>query len=153
MPSFLAWDKTHLEEKTNLQQSKAKFKALFCLYVWQNISNDIHYRSKVGVFILKEINTFIHQGRIKLIKSDGKDIYNVTKDSISNKCCSSELSIHQKILKKCINNQIYLILCWSSNHHIRMISEGSCDTEDWSNDAENSALITGINYTLLYIFT
>ncbi len=24
--------------------------------------------------------------------------------------------------------------------HIRMISEGSCDTEDWSNDAENSAL-------------
>ncbi len=25
-----------------------------------------------------------------------------------------------------------------------MISEGSRDTEDWSNDAENSALITGI---------
>jgi len=24
-----------------------------------------------------------------------------------------------------------------------VISEGSCDTEDWSNDAENSALITG----------
>ncbi len=22
-----------------------------------------------------------------------------------------------------------------------MISEGSCDTEDWSNDAENSALL------------
>ncbi len=32
-----------------------------------------------------------------------------------------------------------------------MISEGSCDTEDWSNDAENSALITGINYILIYI--
>ncbi len=32
-----------------------------------------------------------------------------------------------------------------SNQHIRMISEGSCDTEDWSNDAENSALITEIN--------
>jgi len=28
-----------------------------------------------------------------------------------------------------------------------MISEGLCDTEDWSNDA----LITGINDTLLYI--
>ncbi len=27
-----------------------------------------------------------------------------------------------------------------------MISEGSCDSEDWSNDAENTALITGINY-------
>jgi len=29
---------------------------------------------------------------------------------------------------------------WAANHHIRMISEGSCDTEDWSNNAENSAL-------------
>jgi len=29
--------------------------------------------------------------------------------------------------------------------HIRMISEGSFDTENWSNDAENSALIVGIN--------
>jgi len=36
-------------------------------------------------------------------------------------------------------------------HHIIIISVGSCDTEDWSNEAENSALITGINYTLLYI--
>ncbi len=34
-----------------------------------------------------------------------------------------------------------------------MISEGSCDTEDWSNDAENTALITEINYTLKYIQT
>ncbi len=25
----------------------------------------------------------------------------------------------------------------------------SCDTEDWSNDAENTALITEINYSLL----
>ncbi len=32
-----------------------------------------------------------------------------------------------------------------------MISEESCDTEDWSNDAENSALITEINYILQYI--
>ncbi len=32
-----------------------------------------------------------------------------------------------------------------------MISEGSCDTEVWSNDAENSALITGINYILKLI--
>ncbi len=26
------------------------------------------------------------------------------------------------------------------NQHIKMISEGSCETGDWSNDAENSAL-------------
>ncbi len=29
---------------------------------------------------------------------------------------------------------------WAANQHIRMISEESCDTEDWSNDAENSAM-------------
>ncbi len=32
-----------------------------------------------------------------------------------------------------------------------MISEESCDTEDWSNDAESSALITEINDILTYI--
>ncbi len=39
----------------------------------------------------------------------------------------------------------------AANQHIRMISEGSCDTENWSNDAENSAFFTGINYILKYI--
>jgi len=35
-----------------------------------------------------------------------------------------------------------------------MISEGLCDTEVWHNDAENSALITGINYTFkIYLNT
>ncbi len=29
---------------------------------------------------------------------------------------------------------------WAVNLRIIMISEGSCDTEDWSNDDENSAL-------------
>ncbi len=29
-----------------------------------------------------------------------------------------------------------------------MISDGSCDTEDWSYDAKNSALNTAINYIL-----
>ncbi len=29
-----------------------------------------------------------------------------------------------------------------------MISKGSCDPEDWSDDAKNSALMTGINYIL-----
>ncbi len=36
----------------------------------------------------------------------------------------------------------------SSKQHIRMISEGSCDDEDWSNDAEHFLCITGINYIL-----
>jgi len=33
----------------------------------------------------------------------------------------------------------------------QMTSERSCDTEDWSNDAENSALITGKKYILKHI--
>ncbi len=33
-----------------------------------------------------------------------------------------------------------------------MLYEGSYDTEDWSNDTENSALITGINYISKNIF-
>jgi len=31
------------------------------------------------------------------------------------------------------------------------MSDGSCDTEDWRNDAENSALITGKHFILKYI--
>jgi len=34
----------------------------------------------------------------------------------------------------------------NANVHTSMLSEGSCDTEDWSNGAKILALITGINY-------
>jgi len=44
--------------------------------------------------------TFIQQGCVKLMKSDSKDIYNVTKYSLSDKCCSFELNIYQRILKR-----------------------------------------------------
>jgi len=41
------------------------------------------------------------------------------------------------------------LMAWTLFHSEKwMISEGSCDTEDWSNDTDNSALITGINYIL-----
>ncbi len=33
-----------------------------------------------------------------------------------------------------------------------MISEGSCDTEDWSNDAENTAFDQRINEILKYMY-
>ncbi len=32
-----------------------------------------------------------------------------------------------------------ITISWATNQHIRMISEGSRDTEDWINDAENSS--------------
>ncbi len=38
------------------------------------------------------------------------------------------------------NNSVYYYDFWRS-----------CDTEDWSNDAENTALITEINYILKHV--
>ncbi len=35
-----------------------------------------------------------------------------------------------------------ILISWAPNRDIRMISEGSCDNEDWSNDAENSAVLS-----------
>jgi len=46
------------------------------------------------------------------------------------------------------NVKLFSTLMFLEHQIIRVISEGSCDTEDWSNDAENSALITGIHYSL-----
>jgi len=37
------------------------------------------------------------------------------------------------------SNFIIIDISQAANQHNRMISDGSCDTEDWSNDAENSA--------------
>ncbi len=51
-------------------------------------------------------------------------------------------------------------LNWSTNNYIKtfimlqniiIFNKGSYDSEDWSNDAKNSALITEINYILQYI--
>ncbi len=61
---------------------------------------------------------------------------------ISAKCCSSEHSINQRILKKiysAVFNIIIIIIniIWAANQNIWIISEGSCD---WSNDAEKAAL-------------
>ncbi len=46
-------------------------------------------------------------------------------------------------------NVIIRIVSYGPNQHIRMISEGSCDTEDWSNGYWKFSLsISGINYIL-----
>ncbi len=85
------------------------------------------------------------------------------KISISNKCHSFKSKNPEKYnvalfpqnyeAAQLFSKLIIRNTSWTANHHIRMISEESCDTEDWSNDAENSALITAINYILQYIQT
>ncbi len=55
-----------------------------------------------------------------------------------------EISLHQRInVLKAVVLIIILVIYYnkkSPNQHIRMISEGSCGTESWSNNAEISAL-------------
>ncbi len=47
------------------------------------------------------MNPFIKQGHITLISSKNvKAVIMLQKSSISNKCCSFELSVHQRVLKK-----------------------------------------------------
>ncbi len=43
------------------------------------------------------------------------------------------------------------LVFWAANQHIQMISEGSCDTEDWGNDDENSACHLRKKYYYQYI--
>ncbi len=72
------------------------------------------------------------------------------KISISNKCCFFYFLFIKESWKKeswqkyeaaqLFSTLIIINVSWAANQHIRMISEGSCDTEDWSNDAENTAL-------------
>ncbi len=56
------------------------------------------------------------------------------------------------ISKNSVLLNFLFVVVRAPNQHIRMISEGSCDVEDWSNHAENSALNhTEINDILKYI--
>ncbi len=115
------------------------------------------------------IHSFISKDAFNWLEMTVKTFTMVQRISISNNWCSIFLSIHQgswkpkwitvstkKILStvlqlfnikysniKYSQNVSALItrnVYWTANQHIRMISEGSCDTEDWSNNAENSAL-------------
>ncbi len=70
-----------------------------------------------------------------------------------------KISIDQRILKKF--PQKYLFFNIDNNQKCFLSSKSayyydfwrSCDTEDWSNNAENTALITEINYILKHIHT
>jgi len=65
----------HMElcEKKNVLNTIPRRNSMSILNVRKSLGS-------VRLFLKKEINTFIQQGHIKLIKSDSKDIYNVTKD-------------------------------------------------------------------------
>jgi len=76
------------------------------------------------------MNTFILLGCIQLFRSDSKDIFVMLQIIyISSKCWSFELSIHQRILNKCIFKkyqaaQLFSTLIirnvWAAVQHVRI---------------------------------
>ncbi len=52
----------------------------------------------------------------------------------------NNVSLFPCIINVCFSNNIMRNVHWAVNQDIRMISEGSRDTEDWSNNPENAAL-------------
>ncbi len=62
-----------------------------------------------------------------------------------------------KLLKFKMYIYIYIFFyffSWAANQHIRMISEGSYDTEDWRSGCwKFSFAVTEVNYILKYITT
>jgi len=56
------------------------------------------------------------------------------KSAVSNKCCPFERSVHQRSLETCFTVFTKILSSTTlfniDDHHTRMISEGSCDTED-----------------------
>ncbi len=98
---------------------------------------------KVCKFVWKKLILLFSKDAFTLIKSDSKDIYVecYTKFCLKKRCCITVNVVASRFLQKCEATTIFNV---DNNQkcflHIRMISEGSCDTEDWSNDVENSAL-------------
>ncbi len=72
------------------------------------------------------------QGRIKLIKNDSKDIYNITKDFYFKSVLFFQTFYLSKNTGKkmyhCFHLTIQRNIYWASNQ--QMISEGPCGTED-----------------------
>ncbi len=127
------------------------------------------FGDSIDFIFLNILIFFTEEGCIQLV-GDSRDIYNVTKyfylkkklffwtfylsknpekKSWKIKC----ITLSTKMFSTQLFSTLLIIrnVSWAANQYIIMISEGSCDTEDWSNNTENSALITEINYILTYI--
>ncbi len=98
-----------------------------------------------------EVDAFIHKVCITFINSDSRHLY---KYFISNKCYlfipkNSMYHVFHKIwtIFNTDNNEKYFLSSKSAYYNDFW---RSCDTDDCSNDAENTTLITEINYILLY---
>ncbi len=77
-----------------------------------------------------------------------EDFKMLKKNCVSNKCfifIKQPLKMYHSLLKNikhhnCFQKGKYNNVSWAANQHIWKISEWLCETKDWSNDAEHSAL-------------
>ncbi len=104
-----------------------------------------------GVFICREISTFIQQRHINLHKIDSKDIYNIANILFKLNIILVNLKPKTKMVIVVLLNIFVETFSDIDNNKKCFLSSRSayendfwrimsCDTEDWSNDAENSAL-------------
>ncbi len=107
---------------------------------------------KFLIIMIFEVSS-AHQGCIYLIKYTVKrvilwNIIAIKKKINSFLWCKTEFSASYEAAQLFSTLKAIRNISWAANQHIRMISEGSCDTEDWSNDAENSALHHKLHFTI-----
>ncbi len=94
------------------------------------------------LYCLKKTLLLFRKNALNWLNVIVKTFYNVTKDfyfylNVASKNPEKQDHGFHKNIKQVL---IIRFFSWAANQHIEMISEGSCDTEDWRNDAENSAL-------------
>ncbi len=149
-----------------------------CLFsfLWRNLGRSIwdkdtllHYWVRTCLFMylfaFKKLIFFLKDA-LNWSKVTPKMLFHAFKISISNECCSFEFSVHQIFpevffttvftkIKSQIAPELFLTLIiimirkvsWASNQHKEWFLKNR-DTEDWSNDAENSALITALHFKI-----
>ncbi len=110
---------------------------LTCL---MNHTYDVVFIYNTQSFFFKDINTFIQRRRISVTAKTFKMLQKIS--HISQNCSKTPEKVYHCFHKSIKYKLLIMIrnVSWAANQWIRMISEGACETEDWSNDAVNSAL-------------
>ncbi len=98
-------------------------------------------------FKMSSFNDDLHQIRGATFASDAISCLKVYVERHCHIFHNSLTTLNLLFLALIIRN-----VSWAPNQHIKMISEGSCDTENWSKGFWNVSFdITGLNYILKYI--
>ncbi len=130
--TWKTWTKRQIDRNVCSKRSDFLRNSYFYLASWSKVT-DFYIVTKDSYFKINAVLLnflFIEESQINVLWFSQK--------------CEAQLFSTFIIIK--IN------VSWAPNEHIRMISEGLCDTEDWSNGCwKFSFAITWINYIWKYI--